>query len=59
MSLWNPVFPGWIAGFSLLGTKLPLPGDAALELTSNFLRGALFERVSASHHDKRARAYDR
>ena len=53
------MFAGWIAGLSLLGTDRTLAGHAALKLTSNFLRGALFERVSASPHDKRARANER
>jgi hypothetical protein len=59
MSLWNCVFAGGIAGLSLFGTKLSLAGHAALELIPDFLRAALFERVSTSPHDERARANDR
>jgi hypothetical protein len=59
MSLWDCVFTGGIAGFSLFGTKLSLAGDAALDLTSDFLGAALFERVSTSPYDERACANDR
>ena len=59
MSLRNPVFAGGITGLSLFRTKLPLPGHSALKLASNFFRAALFERISASPHDERARANDR
>jgi hypothetical protein len=59
MSLWNSVFTGGITGFSLFGPDRSLAGYAALELTSDFLGSALFERVSASAHNQRARANDR
>ena len=53
------MFAGGITGLSLFRTKLPLPGHSALKLASNFFRAALFERISASPHDERARANDR
>jgi len=59
MSLRNRMFSGWIAGFSLFGTNCSLPSHTALELTSDFLRAALFEWIGASPHDERARANDR
>jgi hypothetical protein len=59
MSLWNSVFAGRIVRGTLDRANRSLAGHAALELTSDFLRAALFERVSTSPHDERARANDR
>jgi hypothetical protein len=58
MSLRNRVFTGWIARLSLFGTNRALAGYSPLKLSSDFFRGALFERVSASRHDERAGAND-
>jgi hypothetical protein len=59
MSLWNSVFAGRIVRGPLFRANRSLAGHAALELASDFLRGALFERISASPHDERTRANDR
>jgi hypothetical protein len=59
MSLWNSVFAGGVILRAIDRANRSLAGHAALELTSDFLRAALFEWVSASPHDKRTRANDR
>jgi hypothetical protein len=59
MSLWNSVFAGRIVRWAIDRANGSLSGHAALELTSDFLRAALFEWISASPHNKRARANDR
>jgi hypothetical protein len=53
------VFAGWIVGGTLERTNRALAGHSALELTSDFLRAALFQWISASPNDERARANDR
>ena len=53
------MFTGGIVRGPLFRANRSLAGHAALELTADFLRGALFERVSTSAHDERARANDR
>jgi hypothetical protein len=59
MGLWNRMFTGGIVRGPLFRANCSLAGHAALELTSDFLCAALFERVSASPHNERARANDR
>jgi hypothetical protein len=59
MSLWNSVFASRIIRWAFDRANRSLAGHAALELTSDFLRAALFEWISASPHDERARANDR
>ena len=59
MGLWNGVFTGGIAGAPLFRANRSLAGDAALELTSDFLGTALFEWVSASAYNERAGANNR
>jgi hypothetical protein len=59
MCLWNRMFAGRIAGGPLLRTKRSLAGHSALQLFSDLLGTALFERVSASPPNERARANDR
>jgi len=45
---------GWVARFSLFWAKLPLAGDAALQLRLNFFATSLFERIGASAGDQYA-----
>jgi hypothetical protein len=52
------MFTGGIARGPLLRANRSLAGHAALELISDFLGGALFEWVSASADNERARAND-
>jgi hypothetical protein len=59
MSLRNGVFAGGIILLTLLRANRSLSGDAALELTPDFLRGPLFERVRTCPGEKRARANNR
>ena len=59
MGLWNRMFTSGIARGPLFRTNRSLAGHAALELASDFLRGALFERVSTAAYNERARANDR
>jgi hypothetical protein len=59
MRLWNRVFTGGIVRSPLFRANRSLAGHAALELASDFLGGALLERVSASAYNERARANDR
>jgi hypothetical protein len=53
------VFAGRIVRGPLFRANRSLAGHAALELASDFLRAALFERISASPHDERTRANNR
>jgi len=59
MSLWNSVLAGGITRLSLFRTNRPLASHATLKLISNFIGAALFEWISASAHNERARANDR
>jgi hypothetical protein len=59
MSLWNSVFASRIIRWAFDRANRSLAGHATLKLTSHFLRTALFEWISASLHDERARANDR
>jgi len=59
MSLGNSVFAGRITLFAIDRANGSLTGYAALELIPDFPRAALFERVSTSPSEKRARANDR
>jgi hypothetical protein len=54
MRLGNGVFAGWIAGLSLFGNDLSLPGDTALQLRLHFLAAPLLERISAAAGNRRA-----
>jgi hypothetical protein len=59
MGLWNRVFTGGVARGPLFRANRSLARHAALELTADFLGTALFERVSTSAYNERARANDR
>jgi hypothetical protein len=59
MGLWNRMFTGGIVRGPLFRANRSLARHATLELTSDFLRGALFERVSTAAENERARANDR
>jgi hypothetical protein len=59
MSLWNSVLAGGITRLSLFRTNRPLASHATLKLISNFIGAALFEWISASAYNERARANDR
>ena len=50
------MFAGGITRLSLFRANRSLAGHAALELASDFLSAALFEWVSTSAHNERARA---
>jgi hypothetical protein len=58
MSLRYGVFAGRIIFRALLRADGSLAGDATLELTTYFVRAALFEWVGTSPREKRARADD-
>ena len=59
MGLGNRMFTGGIARGPLFRADRSLAGHAALELTSDFLRAAFFERISTPSYNERARANDR
>jgi hypothetical protein len=59
MGLWNRMFTGRIARGPLFRTDRSLAGYTPLQLTTDFLGAAFFERVSTSTGEKRARANDR
>lgn len=48
MRLRHAMFSGGVAGFPLLRSNLPSPGNAALELRADVLPRALFERIGAA-----------
>jgi hypothetical protein len=59
MSLRDAVLTCGIIRGAINWPQCPLAGDAALELALNFLRAALFQRISATARDQRERAQDR
>jgi hypothetical protein len=59
MGFGNRMFTGGIARGPLFRADRSLAGHAALELTSDFLRAAFFERISTASYNERARANDR
>jgi hypothetical protein len=56
MGLWNSMFAGGIVRGPLFRANPSLAGHAALELASDFLRAALFQRVGACPHHEGERA---
>ena len=59
MSLRDAVLCRWIIRRSIKRADRSLAGHAALELASDFLRAALFQRIGTPTRDKRERADDR
>ena len=59
MSLRDAVLSGRIARFSIDRADRPLARHTALQLTSDFFRAALFQRIGTPTCDKRERADDR
>ena len=59
MVLRDAVLCRWIIRRSIKRADRSLAGHAALELASDFLRAALFQRIGTPTRDKRERADDR